>query len=62
MKLLSVITCPECGYKKEEKMPENYCLLKYICKNCGKILTPKPEDCCVFCTFGTEKCPPMQID
>ncbi|MBK5113346.1 MAG: hypothetical protein KGD59_02355 [Candidatus Heimdallarchaeota archaeon] len=60
MKLLSVITCPDCSFQKEEKMPENYCLLKYRCTNCGKILIPKPGDCCVFCSFGTEKCPPMQ--
>jgi hypothetical protein len=60
MKFLSVITCPECIFQKEEKMPENYCLMKYQCTNCGRILTPKPGDCCVFCSFGTEKCPPMQ--
>lgn len=60
MKFLSVITCPKCSFQKEEKMPENYCQLKYRCTNCGEIITPKPGDCCVYCSYGTEKCPPMQ--
>ncbi|WP_287600029.1 GDCCVxC domain-containing (seleno)protein, partial [Thiothrix sp.] len=21
---------------------------------------PNPRDCCVFCSFGTVKCPPIQ--
>jgi hypothetical protein len=23
-------------------------------------LRPKPGDCCVFCSFGSVKCPPIQ--
>ena len=23
-------------------------------------LRPKPGDCCVFCSYGTVKCPPIQ--
>ncbi len=58
--LQSSITCPECGFKKEETMPTNYCQLKYKCTNCGFILSPKTGDCCVYCSYGTEKCPPLQ--
>ncbi|MHA1463208.1 MAG: GDCCVxC domain-containing (seleno)protein, partial [Candidatus Heimdallarchaeota archaeon] len=36
------------------------CQLKYKCTNCGFILSPKTGDCCVYCSYGTEKCPPLQ--
>ncbi|WP_415857913.1 GDCCVxC domain-containing (seleno)protein [Leptospira vanthielii] len=25
-------------------------------------MKPKNGDCCVFCSFGTVKCPPKQIE
>ncbi|HUT81058.1 MAG TPA: GDCCVxC domain-containing (seleno)protein [Candidatus Bathyarchaeia archaeon] len=59
--LQSTITCPNCGFKKEETMPVNFCQFKYKCSNCGAILVPKSGDCCVFCSYGTEKCPPLQV-
>lgn len=62
MKLKSIIACPECGYEKEEEIPTNYCQLKYQCTNCGAILKPKKGDCCVYCSYGTERCPPMQSE
>jgi rubredoxin len=58
--LKSVITCPECKFSKEETMPENACVHFYKCSNCGVILKPKEGDCCVFCSYGSVKCPPMQ--
>ncbi len=60
--LNSTIKCPECGFEKEEIMPINSCLYFYECFNCKKILKPKTGDCCVFCSFGTEKCPPVQAN
>jgi hypothetical protein len=60
IKTLSVITCPVCGYSKEEGMPLNACQYFYECKNCKTILNPKAGDCCVFCSYGTEKCPSVQ--
>ena len=56
----STITCPVCGYQKEEAMPTDACQYFYECENCKTILKPKPGDCCVFCSYGTAKCPPMQ--
>ena len=58
--LISEIKCPECNFRKEEEMPENACVHFYKCKNCGAILRPIIGDCCVFCSYGTIKCPPMQ--
>ncbi len=56
----SEITCPKCGHKKMEEMPTDVCLLKYTCEKCNAELHPKEGDCCVFCTYGTHKCPSIQ--
>lgn len=58
--LQSAITCPKCNYSAIELLPTEICLLKYTCSNCNEILFPKEGDCCVFCTYGTVKCPSMQ--
>lgn len=60
MELSSVINCPECGFEKKETMPVDSCQFFYECTNCKKILKPKEGDCCVFCSYGSVKCPPMQ--
>ncbi len=41
-------------------MPIDACLYFYDCKQCGTTLRPKPGDCCVFCSYGSVKCPPQQ--
>ena len=56
----SEITCPKCGHKKTETLPTDVCVIKYTCENCKTELTPKVGDCCVFCTYGTHKCPSKQ--
>jgi hypothetical protein len=60
IKTKSVITCPNCGNQKEEEMPTDACQYFYECLNCHTILKPLPGDCCVFCSYGSEKCPPIQ--
>jgi len=60
IQLKSTITCPECAYSKEETMPEDACTFFYECVGCKTVLKPKKGDCCVFCSFGTVKCPPVQ--
>jgi hypothetical protein len=56
----SEITCPKCGHKKTEEMPTEMCVIKYTCENCKTDLNPKAGDCCVYCSYGTHKCPSMQ--
>ena len=58
--LRSTITCPECGNVKDETMPTDACLWFSVSEGCKTILCPKPCDCCVFCSYGTVKCPPVQ--
>ena len=58
--LHSEITCPVCGHKVVELMPEDSCAHFYECKNCKVILKPKKGDCCIFCSYGTVPCPSRQ--
>jgi hypothetical protein len=58
--LESIITCPECGHQQREGMPANACVHFYDCTGCGRLLRPRPGDCCVFCSYGSVKCPPCQ--
>jgi hypothetical protein len=60
--LKSIITCPVCGHKREETMPTNACQYFYECEKCKTMLKPLAGDCCVYCSYGTVKCPPMQIN
>ncbi|SCK33416.1 hypothetical protein VAR608DRAFT_2958 [Variovorax sp. HW608] len=57
----SVLTCPHCGHAKREQMPVDACQFFYECESCKNLLRPNPGDCCVFCSFGSVKCPPMQL-
>jgi hypothetical protein len=60
LNLASVLSCPECGHAKREIMPTAACRFFYECGSCKAILRPRSGDCCVFCSYGTVKCPPMQ--
>src|SRR6266699_1114271 len=58
----SVITCPHCATAKSETMPTDACRFFYTCTGCGATLRPKPGDCCVFCSYGSVPCPPIQAE
>ncbi|MGY0039369.1 GDCCVxC domain-containing (seleno)protein [Pedobacter sp. NJ-S-72] len=58
--LESIITCPVCQHQKTETMPTDSCQYFYECENCQERLKPLNGDCCVFCSYGTVKCPPIQ--
>jgi len=58
--LQSIIRCPSCGEEREETMPTDACQFFYECNGCKTLLRPKPGDCCVFCSYGTVACPPIQ--
>ena len=60
IELQSDLTCPDCGARHRETMPENACLYFYDCTACGRTLKPKAGDCCVFCSYGDVPCPPIQ--
>ncbi len=58
--LESTITCPECGHQATEIMPTDSCQFFYECASCHTVLRPNEGDCCVFCSYGSVKCPPIQ--
>lgn len=57
----SIVTCPTCREQHVEVMPAFSCLLAYPCPSCGEVLRPAAGDCCVFCTYGSVPCPPIQV-
>jgi len=56
----STLTCPVCGHVKTERMPTDACAWFYECERCRTLLTPLEGDCCVYCSYGTVPCPPVQ--
>lgn len=60
VELNSEITCPECGHKAMEEMPTTACQYFYECTKCKKLLKPINNDCCVYCSYGSTPCPPIQ--
>lgn len=56
----SVITCPACGWAQPETMPEDACQVVYHCVRCDALLRPHTGDCCVYCSYGSVPCPPIQ--
>ncbi|RQH07172.1 GDCCVxC domain-containing (seleno)protein [Paraburkholderia dinghuensis] len=58
--LESALSCPHCGYVSVVVMPTDACVYFYECPGCKTLLSPKSGDCCVFCSYGSVKCPPVQ--
>lgn len=58
--LESALTCPLCAHAKTETMPADACQWYYECEACHTVLMPLPGDCCVFCSYGSVPCPPIQ--
>ncbi|WP_299938141.1 GDCCVxC domain-containing (seleno)protein [uncultured Pelagimonas sp.] len=60
METQSRLTCPECGFAETLEMPQDACRWFHECTACGVVLKPRAGDCCVFCSYGTVRCPPIQ--
>ena len=58
--LESTITCPLCHAQTQACMPTDACQFFWECPGCGELLKPEPGDCCVFCSYGSVPCPPVQ--
>ena len=54
------ITCPACSFETSESMPTDSCQVVYRCESCGTLLRPLQGDCCVFCSYSDQVCPPKQ--
>jgi hypothetical protein len=58
--LESILTCPLCHHSRRQTMPTDACQWFYECEGCHAVLKPRPGDCCVYCSYGTVPCPPVQ--
>ncbi|MCX4150745.1 MULTISPECIES: GDCCVxC domain-containing (seleno)protein [Paraburkholderia] len=58
--LNSTILCPACGHRKDETMSVNACAWFYECEHCKSVIRRKRGDCRVYCSYGTNRCLPMQ--
>ncbi|WP_319544969.1 GDCCVxC domain-containing (seleno)protein [Ruegeria conchae] len=59
--LESTLTCPKCGHSETEEMSIDACQWFYECRSCKTVLTPLEGDCCVYCSYATVPCPPIQL-
>lgn len=60
--LESIRTCPRCGHASRETMPTDACVFFHECIGCHALLRPQAGDCCVFCSYGSVPCPPVQAE
>ncbi|HEX6051916.1 MAG TPA: GDCCVxC domain-containing (seleno)protein [Gemmatimonadaceae bacterium] len=60
LRTASTLTCPNCGAKTHDSMPVDACVYLWSCPVCKATVSPKQGDCCVFCSYGTVPCPPVQ--
>jgi hypothetical protein len=58
MVLVATLICPFCGHKAVETMPTTYCQRFYDCPGCKGVMKTKPGECCVFCSYSDNLCPP----
>ncbi|TCK72880.1 hypothetical protein C7378_2474 [Acidipila rosea] len=42
-------------------MPSDSCCFFHECVQCKALIRPKAGDCCIFCSYGSMKCPPIQL-
>ena len=57
----SLVTCPVCKTKVQEKMSSEAPKRIYHCPKCLSWLSPKQGDHCIYDSYGSVKCPPIQI-
>ena len=55
------ITCPVCKTKTTEAMSSEAPKGRYHCPKCLTWLKPKPGDHCIYDSYGSVNCPPLQI-
>ena len=60
LKLDCQLTCPHCGLVSTITMPTDACQFFLDCPACAAVVSPKAGDCCVFCSYGSVPCPPVQ--
>ena len=57
---VATIRCPMCGVESPGEMPGDACVYFWECPACQAVVRPRPGDCCVFCSYGSARCPPSR--
>lgn len=62
VRLTSVLTCSGCrqSHAEQKQMPTAPCQWFYECPGCHTVLKPLAGACCVYCSYGSGPCPPVQ--
>lgn len=57
-----MLTCPVYQHAQTGQMPTDACQWFYKCMNCNchTVLKLLAGDCCVYCSYGSVPCPPIQ--
>jgi hypothetical protein len=56
-----VVTCPVCQTRVREHMVSETPKLIYHCPKCLTWLRPKKGDHCIYDSYGSVNCPPIQV-
>ena len=56
----STLHCPYCRAGSHERMPMDRTLHEFQCLWCNRLVQQGPEEHCIYCAFGSRKCPQMQ--
>jgi len=56
------LICPKCDHVENVQMPTDSCLFFHRCAGCEELLNPLEGDCCVFCSYSDQLCPPKNED
>lgn len=61
LKHSSILACPSCGFKRIAAIPTPASSYKFECSRCHSVNLPANGDDCVFCSYGSVKCPEKQL-
>ncbi len=56
----AIMTCPACGYQQMVTMEAFGQRMLWPCPACGSVLRPRPGEHCIYCSFASVPCPPVQ--
>lgn len=56
----STLYCHYCQAGSHERMPLDHTLHEFRCLWCDRLVQHGPEEHCIYCAFGSRKCPQKQ--
>ena len=60
IQLETTLKCPHCGVEQRATMPMSGKKMAQDCRYCYKPMAAKEGSHCVFCSYGSVKCPEVQ--